>query len=162
MATEVAKRLARYGFASQAKAAPSVVRVEPLVAVPEGEGDGWDSLVGHQRELVKKAPATMARRMVAPDGGPLVDDPASPLVVVGSCFVHDFRDELIAETNLLPRSNWNHGQTTEAFGDFLSQPELLGGVRVVVWVIAEFQLPQGKPLPSPILAALEDAPGPAR
>jgi hypothetical protein len=157
MAKEVAARLSRYEFARKAKAAGAapVIRFETQIALAKEDGNGWDSLLPHQRELVRNAPPVQSRRITMPDGTDLPSDPGSPVLVIGSCFARNFREELIAEANLMSRSNWNFGQSTEAFADFLAQPEMLDGVRVVVWVVGEFQFAKFKPLPDPVMAALK-------
>jgi hypothetical protein len=157
LARDVATRLQRYAFANKAKGpnvAP-VARIDSSFEIRAGDGDGADVFTPNQRERVRRAPPMRARQITKADGAPVSDEPESPLMIIGSCFVYGFHEELVAESNVLARCNWNHGQTTEAFGDFLAQPELLDGVRVVVWVLSEFQLDSCKPVPDPIMAALE-------
>ena len=47
--------------------------------------------------------------------------------------------------------------TTEAFADFLREPELLDRARVVVWVLTEHHLTRFRPLPGPIADCLKSA-----
>jgi hypothetical protein len=149
---EVAKRLQRYEFGRNARSGPPVVRVGPYIPTPERELYGWDSLLAPQRQRTAKAPPPMVREVTMTDGSVYANDPASPLALIGSSFANQFDQDLAVEANIRPRRYPFSGQTTEAFEDFLREPERLEGVRVVLWVIGEWQLAYLKPLPAPILA----------
>jgi hypothetical protein len=66
-----------------------------------------------------------------------------------------FRELLVHELNLLVRTNSSANGTTEFFGDFLREPEMLEHARVVIWVTTDSHMAEFKPMPEPILAALK-------
>jgi len=74
------------------------------------------------------------------------------VLVTGDSYCHVFRDLLIREINISVRDHWRDNQTTEMFADFLRDPELLSGVRVVVWVTSEHGMMRFKTIPSKIAA----------
>jgi hypothetical protein len=53
----------------------------------------------------------------------------------------------------LIRTNWSSAQTTQAFADFLRDPDLLEGVRVVIWVTTEQHMTHFQPLPAAMRAS---------
>jgi hypothetical protein len=55
--------------------------------------------------------------------------------------------------NLLPLYHLSSQQTTEAFADFLREPELLANAKVVVWIITEAHMTHFAPMPGPIMEA---------
>jgi hypothetical protein len=85
------------------------------------------------------------------------DDPASPVLLIGHSYMRSFRELLIKELNLQIHTRIHDDGTTEFFTDFLREPELLARCRVVVWITTEQHMAQFKPLPAPIMAALETA-----
>jgi hypothetical protein len=148
-AKEIASRLKRYSF--NREAAP-VVNVGPLLSQPEGEGNGDEVLTGEQLERTKRAPPVLERTVTMPDGGNIHSDPVSPVYLIGSSFADNFDRDLVAETNIIPRFGAAGNQTTESFCDFVREPERLDGVRVVLWVLGEWQLAYLQPLPPSIVS----------
>jgi hypothetical protein len=160
MAKELAARLSRYDFVAQARSASPVVKVSPLpeIAGTEQAVEGWRALTPRQRQRVSTVRIKTGERMTMPDGSDPPDDPRSPLLVVGHSFVPGFREQLIRELNMLFRTRWSRGHSTQCFGDFLRQPEMLDGVRVVVWLSDMQQFMSGEPMPAPVMVALREEP----
>jgi hypothetical protein len=88
---------------------------------------------------------------------PLPNDLKSPVVVIGNSYVRDFWPQLVKEMNILTNTWFFDHQTTEVFGDFLRQSELLDHCRVVVWITTEQHLAHFKTVPAPIMAAAPNA-----
>lgn len=160
MAREVADRIARYDFGAKARAAPAVVipSVERynLDGVHGGVGSegGWTALNERQQQVAKKAQTMYQVSIYAKDNGPAYDVPRSPVFLLGHSYATDFREQLIRELNLLLRTRGS--PTTEGFADFLRDPELLDGCRVVVWVSTEQHLTHLRPMPAPIRSTLNE------
>jgi hypothetical protein len=150
-ARELASRIARYEFGKTASQAAPVVR-----CVPEGGTQpaqyGFEILNEKQRERAR-AVTRNPPSITALDGGDVLDNPESPVLLIGNSYARHFREVLVQELNLLVRSNWSPGQTTEAFADFVRQPEVLDGRQVVVWISTVPAMATFKPLPAPIAAA---------
>jgi hypothetical protein len=166
MAREVAGRIRRYGFGAEARSAPPIVKATSapfdiqLVPSSVKEGDlprmdGWAYLTAEQKKLVEAAQTRTVPHVTVLDGREPLDDAKSPVLLIGNCYVVNFRELLIKEMNLLVRTRWAKGQTTEAFGMFLREPEVLEGCRVVVWIVSEQHLPHFYAMPPPVMQALE-------
>jgi SGNH hydrolase-like domain, acetyltransferase AlgX len=160
-AVEVAKRIARYKFGAEAMSATPVVKTSVGSYSIQGAGstslpgplprlEGWLLLNERQRRLATVAQTRSVSHVTLPDGSEPLDDPLSPVLVIGHSYVTNFREQLIKEMNLLIKTRWSAAQTTEAFGDFLREPELLAGRRVVVWVTTEQHMTHFAPLPAAI------------
>jgi hypothetical protein len=160
-AREIAARLARYSFGRVAKASPAITRtatgpyvtgpyVMPLLRDLPWAPSGYDSFRPEQRSAVDAALPKSMEVITAPDGSPLTDDPASPVLLIGDSYAIYFRELLTRESNLRIRTHWSHLQDVGAWYDFLREPELLAGVRVVIWMTSERLAPGFKPLPGPI------------
>jgi hypothetical protein len=80
-------------------------------------------------------------------------DPASPVAVMGDSYCRHFDEFVALRLNRPIRGLWVDGTSTERFGDYLREPELLAGVRVLVWAAGWNHLTEMKPLPRPILGA---------
>jgi hypothetical protein len=59
------------------------------------------------------------------------------------------------KVNLQPHLVWRAGQTSHAFKDFLRDPGLLDGCRVVIWVNCNTALQHPWPLPQPVRDCLQ-------
>ncbi len=158
MAKEVADRMVRYAFGSQARyALPRfVAKTGPYIvdsywgqnrAAPETGITSEQLAHARSVQTVKQAVVQTS------DGKPVTDDPTSPVYLIGNSFTQHFREQLVRELNMPVRSRWGGGTTTEPFTDFVREPELLAGVRVVVWLTTEHFMTRFKPLPLPVLAA---------
>jgi hypothetical protein len=158
IAREVAGRIGRYEFGRAAREGPRVVNATPrLVAKDLFPRDGWEALSERQRELAGKAQPRGVEHLTRVDGGPLYNDPESPVFVIGNSYAHHFCEQLVNEMNLLIARRIGDHNTTEAFADFLREPELLDRTRVVVWVLTEHHLTRFTPLPGVIGDCLKSA-----
>jgi hypothetical protein len=155
MAREIASRIARYRFGARARQSPPVVWTAEtpyiLDAAPGGVDAGpWMILSPEQRDRAKTAQATtlpeayVRKDVVAPT------DPGSSVLVIGNSYVRYFLGQLVNESNLLVNANHSGGMTTESFGGFLRDPEILQHARVVVWITTFQHLAHFKPLPPAI------------
>jgi SGNH hydrolase-like domain, acetyltransferase AlgX len=160
---EVADRLTRYQFGQEARRAPSCTKTTagPYSLPPGDKGADWRppgrNLISEDQW--KSALGTLPKTMdyiTAADGSPVADDPRSPVVLIGNSFAMYFREMLVREANLPLRTRWANGNTTEAFAGFLREPEVLDGVRVVVWVTANDSIFQFRPMPDPIMETLRE------
>jgi hypothetical protein len=150
-AKEVAQRLKRYGFARRDFALerqpytvlPSFQATTAPGAMPEQEG--WAFLTPAQRILAEKVQTRYCEVPI-----PNEDDPASPVLLIGNSYVPNFREQLIRQAGTLIRTHWRPAETTESFADFVREPEMLEGVRVVVWVTTNWHLTHFKPLPEEV------------
>jgi hypothetical protein len=163
MAKELAARMARYRFGAEARAAAPMFRTSPGPYSIEGLGfatgveaqNGWLALNRRQQERARAVQATTLPHVTLTDGRVPPDDPESPVLVIGHSYVPNFRERLILELNLLTLNHWSPGQTTQSFADFLREPELIEGCKVVIWISTEPHLPLFRPLPEPVTAALQ-------
>jgi hypothetical protein len=157
---DVAQRIGRYDFGRQAKAdepttttksGPYILPSSDKAWRPLGAGlitdDQWKAALGTLPPM---------DYITSPDGSPVPDDPRSPVMLIGNSFALHFRELLIRETNLRPRTRWGNGNTTNAFIEFLREPEVLDGVRVVIWLTADHFLDQFTYMPDSILEMLQD------
>jgi hypothetical protein len=167
VAREVARRLSRYDFGAAAKQAAPVVQSSSgpydtrgyVLEMKPGEMprllDGWIALNARQRALAERYQTRTCDFIRVPDSLDPPTDPRSPVLLIGHSYAYNFREILTKEANLLLRSDLGDHNTTEAFADFLRDSSLLSGVRVIVWVTTEKHMTEFKPMPPPILAALE-------
>jgi hypothetical protein len=86
-------------------------------------------------------------------------DQASPVAVMGDSYCRHFDEFVALRLNRPIRGLWVEGTSTERFGDYLREPELLAGVRVLVWAAGWNHLTTMKPLPTPILAEVTSGAG---
>ena len=56
------------------------------------------------------------------------------------------------ELNMRIHEAWGRGDTTEAFYDFVRDPQVLDNARVIVWVTSEHQMTRSHVMPPPIAA----------
>jgi hypothetical protein len=161
VAKEIAGRIGRYDFGRAARGAAPIVKVVPgKFAIENGSphpagkriapGNGLKSLSRRQQDLAEKGQPRSYEDLFRPDGRPLLNDPRSPVLVIGNSFADYFCDQLVKEINLPITWRIAHNTTTEAFADFLREPELLARCRVIVWVLADQHMTRFKPLPGPI------------
>jgi hypothetical protein len=157
VAKEVAERIGRYEFGRTARAGRRVVKAEPQgyeTCAPGGSRESgtpaehdWLSLSEPQRRIAEKVPVRKIDRVTLANGAAVRDDPTSPVLVIGNSYADNFCELLIDELNLPVATHSTGGQTTEAFAEFVREPELLDHCRVVVWVTTEQHLTHFKPLP---------------
>jgi hypothetical protein len=167
MAREVAGRVTRYSFGATARSAPPLVKTTPGAYSIQGAStgpprgalpqlEGFLLLNDRQRRLAVAAQTRTALHVTLVDGGEPADDPHSPVLIVGHSYVPNFREQLIAEMNLLVNTRWSAAQTTESFSEFLREPQLLADCRVVVWVTTESHMTRFAPLPALVAGASRD------
>jgi SGNH hydrolase-like domain, acetyltransferase AlgX len=165
IAKEVANRIARYSFGAKARAGPPIVKTTPGTydIYNSGNGvrpgvmprlEGWWLLNEEQKRRIVPAQAKTQLHVTLLDGREPPEDPQAPVLLIGHSYVVNFREQLIGELNLLTRTRWTGNQTTECFGDFLREPEMLDGCRVVVWLTTDQHMAEFKPLPAPIATAV--------
>jgi SGNH hydrolase-like domain, acetyltransferase AlgX len=166
MAKEVADRIVRYKFGARARYGIPIVKTEfvpygfPLAPGEDprpgiGSQYGWSTLSYEQQQRAAKVQTTSMSHVTLLDGRePFSVE--SPVVIIGNSFVPYFNEQLAKETNLTINTRWRASTTTEDFGDFLREPELLRNCRVLVWISTEKHLTDYKPLPPPV-AAYADA-----
>jgi hypothetical protein len=160
MAKEVAGRIERYKFGARARAGERRTKVQTgpyklrvFIGRYPGEQppqDGWDSLTDRQKSLAEQAQPKTADLVTPADDRASLIVPASPVMLIGDSFVNGFCDYLVDELNLPVSRHSGANQTTEAFADFLREPELLAHTRVVVWVMSGHDMTICKPLPESI------------
>jgi hypothetical protein len=164
MAKEVAARIERYRFGARARYALPIVRAtvggywqclsRSMADKYTGFQDGLFVMTEQQQRLAATVQTTNTIDVTMPDGSLPPDDPRSPVLLIGHSYLRHFRELLIKELNLLVRTNSSANGTTESFGDFLRDPELLAHTRVVIWITTEAHMTHFKPMPAPILTAL--------
>jgi hypothetical protein len=164
MAKEVADRIERYRFGARARYALPIVKTNiggywqclsrSMADKYTGFQDGLFVLTEQQQRLAAPVQTTNTLDVTMPDGSVPPDDPRSPVLLIGHSYLRHFRELLIRELNLLPQTNSSANGTTEFFGDFLRDPELLAQTRVVIWITTEAHMTQFKPMPAPILMDL--------
>jgi hypothetical protein len=160
MAKEIADRIERYKFGARARYAIPICKTSPGPFIWQGRlggiGDvGYLTLSDEQKARAIAAQTTTEPHVTMLDGRAPPNNPDSPVVVIGNCWVDSFGDQLINELNLLTSMQPGSGQTTEAFTDFLRDPARLQHCRVVVWVTSEYHMTQFKMLPAPVLKTLK-------
>jgi hypothetical protein len=163
VAKEVAGRIGRYEFGRAAQAAPPFVKVVPgefalahVLPHPPGRriapSNGIETLSERQKQIADTGQPRHFEDLFLPDGKSVRNEPHSPVLVIGNSFADYFCDQLVKEMNLPITWRIGHNTTTEAFCDFLREPELLAYCRVVVWVIADQHMTRFKTLPGPVTA----------
>jgi hypothetical protein len=156
MAKEIAERVQRYEFGTRARyALPAVHSTIGPYKPPDHPFLGPEQL-----PVANPIQASTQIEVRNWDGTAVADDSSSPVLLIGNSYAKIFREQLVREMNMRVRCRIADAQTTEAFGDFLREPELLAGVRVVVWISSEQFFPRFKPLPGPVSDCLtQPSPG---
>jgi hypothetical protein len=164
-AAELARRIARYDFGARAQAARPIVRTsrgpydicaDPVRLKP-GElprMDSWHLLNARQKERAARVQTRYEDHVRTLDSREPDYDSPSRVMVIGNSFVVCFRGQLVRALNMRIRTNWMGCHTTEAFADFLREPEQLDGVRVVIWVTIERHLTKQNLMPPSIMSEL--------
>jgi hypothetical protein len=147
MAKEVAGRIERYRFSARARY--GLPRFATKVTLFETVGER-PVLPPQLQTRVDAAQAKTYSEVLAGNGRPPENDPKSPVLLIGNSYAMKFREQLVKELNLPVQSDLASAMTTEAFGDFLRDPQQLAHTRVVVWVMTEYHLTKFKPLPPSI------------
>jgi hypothetical protein len=161
MAKEIADRIERYKFGARARFAQPIVRTSTGTYVKVdaintlgGLGGAW-RLSPEQRTRAERAQTKTLSEVRMQDGRTPPDDSTSPVLVIGHSYVWYFREQLIKELNLLTCTRIAAGQTTEAFAEFLREPEILNHCRVMVWITTDQHMTHLHPMPAPIMSVLK-------
>jgi hypothetical protein len=162
IAKQIADRIERYQFGARAKYALPIYKTalgpyglatyrqeyDKLLPLQ----DGWVSISLAQQQLAAAAQTTTNVIVTTPDGKLMTNDPKSPVILMGHSYVQYFVDQLFKELNIRTQTYWSGNTTTQVFGDFLREPELLANCRVVVWITTEQHMTNFHPMPTPISA----------
>jgi hypothetical protein len=116
-------------------------------------------LTAEQQQVAASVQPPTINRVSTYDDQNVPDDRNSPVLIIGHSYVLNFREQLVRELNLLVSTLANDDQTTQAFIEFLRDPDLLAHTRVVVWVTSDSHLMKFRPMPQPILDALDRTTG---
>jgi hypothetical protein len=163
MAKEVADRIERYKFGARARYGLPIIQTAKAPYMVDdltgrvGTSNPYSVLSPEQLKRARPAQATTEAEVRMLNGDKPPDDPTSPVLVIGNSYVLHFREQLIRELNLLTCNRDSKRQTTEAFGDFLREPELLAKCRVVVWVTNNQYFTRFTKMPEPVMKALAPA-----
>jgi len=126
----IAKRLARYAFVQTAQTQPPLFDFVP--AEKRIEGAAWQVMDDEQRSraigVVEHGVSVVPLRGIQP----VVPD--SPIVFIGDSFNYGLHELVAKELNLPVTSKANGAQTTGAIADFVRDPSILTGRKVVIWV----------------------------
>jgi hypothetical protein len=160
MAKEVADRIERYKFGARARYGLPLLKTSPGPFLWKGHIGGigapsYESLTAEQSARATAAQTTIESHVMMLDGRAPPNNPDSPVVVIGNCWVDSFWDQLDKELNLLTSKFAGPAHTTEELADFLRDPTRLRLCRVVVWITSEQQMTAFKPLPPLILKTLQ-------
>jgi hypothetical protein len=161
MARELADRIDRYDFGTKARYSPPLFRpvLIPYVLDEQPGGirsrHGWANLSEEQQQKAEAHQLLQATALQTVDGRPLKEDKAAPVMLIGHSFARYFREELERSLNQQVRYHISDNSTTEAFTDFVRDPALLHGVRVLVWITTPQHMTTFKPLPGPVMEVLK-------
>ncbi len=147
-ARRIAERMLRYDFVARAQARPPTCLWGPSPYRPASEGAAFGALHPDQQRRAIEAQPKMAP-FPRDCTGSLYDDEA-PVVCIGDSYNAGFTDHLARELNVPVRNLSGGGFTTQRFRDFLRDPGLLRGARVVVWTVCYTNLEGPWTLPRPI------------
>jgi hypothetical protein len=161
----VADRIERYRFcASQRYNLPIVktttgpFKIRPMDS-PTDDGlptqNGWAALTADQQMRAAAVQTRTIDRVTMLDDSEPLEDPGSPVLLIGDSFVPNFREQLIRELNLLISTKAVDDHTTEIFSGLLREPEFTAHCRVVVWITNEQHMTRFRHLPEPIMATLK-------
>jgi hypothetical protein len=162
-ARHLADRIERYRFGARARQALPVFKTTPGPAEsatfsPEFGRmlplqNGWPALSPEQQK--RAAMAQTGTDLVATtwDDRVLTGDQNSPVIVIGHSYVAYFTDHLARELNMQVRTIAGLSNTTEAFAEFVREPETLAHCRVVVWITTGRHMTRFHPLPPAIWTA---------
>jgi hypothetical protein len=147
MAKALADRIERYRWAAQSRYDLPIAHTYVAEYVFPEFIRGYNLLTPRQGERARKVQTTNFSQVVMNGGGLPPDDPKSPVILIGHSYVRDLKSQLVKELNMRIHSVASDESTTEAFADFLREPELLAHTRVIVWITTEQHMSHFKPLP---------------
>jgi len=130
--TEIVHRLRRYDFVRHAMAEPP--RFRALYAEAPSPQAGFGALNPAQAEHVRPFLTVLEENPERLDGGPVLV-PSSPILFIGDSYIGRLPPRVALRLNMPLSSMQAAGQTTEAIGDLVRDPQLLEGRRVVIWIV---------------------------
>ena len=141
----IAERLSRYDFVKEARTAPSLFRVEEARLCVEGAF--WGALDSDQQRRARPFLEVRSLATTPVDGRP-VPTLGAPILVMGDSYARFVPDLLAGELNLPVADLAAANQMADALGEFVRDPTLLEGTRVIVWLhVATSQVVFGGTLP---------------
>jgi hypothetical protein len=147
----VAARLKRYQFVAKALASPPICEPAEVPYPRASTGAAFQALNPEQQ---RRAEANQPHSSRIPQKylRPQFDDSA-PVACIGDSYNCGFMELLGRELNLPVRPLAGGGHTSNAFKDFLRNPELLKDCKVVIWLVCNSSLKNPWPLPQRIREA---------
>ncbi len=153
----VAARMKRYDFVARAQASPPMCETAQVPYLPASEGAAYQALNPEQR---KRAEVIQPRTYLASTNlkYPQFNE-TGPVACIGDSYNGGFMEFLGRELNLPLRNLSAGGNTSDAFKNFLRNPELLKDCKVVVWLVCNSSLKNPWPLPPSIRETSEPRAG---
>ncbi len=155
----LADRLSRYDFVARAQSGPSYCEWYQAPYLPVTQGAAFLALnPDQQRRAIEVQPKTYllprnGTRSFEPNRLDPTWDDHSPVACIGDSYNVHFMEQLSHQLNLPIRNMSGGGQSTQAFKQFLRDPQALDGCKVVIWLVCYPNL-QMQPMPQPILDAV--------
>jgi hypothetical protein len=151
MAKELADRIVRYRSGAKARYALPITEYAAQPYLLDGKAGGigtdagWAALTPAQQSRASAAQTMEVARITLLNHRDPLDDPESPVVLIGHSYLLYFREQFIREINQLIRTCPGRGASMGLFGDLLREPELLDGTQVLVWITTPEHMAQFKP-----------------
>jgi hypothetical protein len=144
----IAERLKRYEFVVKAQAAKPIWQGPDLPFPAASEGAAFKALnPDQQKRAIEHQPRSS--RIPAKYLRPQFDDSA-PVACIGDSYNGGFMELLGRELNLPMRPLAGGGNTTDAFKNFLRDPDVLKDCKVVIWLVCTSSLKNPWPVPQKI------------
>ncbi len=144
----IAARLRRYEFVSKAQDSPAFCESARVPYFPVSTGATFQALNPDQQ---RRAEEVQPRWYLTSKNckSPQFDDSA-PVACIGDSYNGWFMDALSRELNLPIKNLTGGGNTTQAFKEFLRDPELLKDCKVLIWLVCNSSLKNPWPMPPQI------------
>ena len=144
----VAERLKRYDFAGRAQVSPPICKGPALPYPPASDGAAFKALnPEQQKRALENQP--LSSRIPQHYRSPQFDN-SSPVACIGDSYNSGFMELLGRELNLPIHPLAAGGNTSDAFKNFVRDPELLQDCKVVVWLVCNSSLKNPWPVPQKI------------
>jgi hypothetical protein len=150
VARAIAEHLKRYDFVAAARQSPPVYKIVEGPYSPFSAQAAQAALNPQQRPRAENAHARTCAIITRQEGGGFYSR-ESPVVLIGDSYNLGLTELLGKEINIPVHPHHGAGQTTQAFTDFLRDPDLLNHCKVVVWLVC-----------CPLLQVPWTVPGPIR
>ena len=144
----VAERLKRYAFVARAQVSPKICKGPALPYPPASAGAAFKALNPEQQKRAMKHQPVSSRipeKYISPQF-----NYTSPVVCIGDSYNSGFMELLGRELNLPMRPLAGGGNTTDAFKNFLRDPDVLKDCKVVIWLVCTSSLKNPWPVPQKI------------